>query len=30
MLPYVMSYEKEGRLIDGDSDGRVVIKGKKR
>ena len=30
MLPYVMGYEKEGCLIDGGSDGRVVIKGERR
>ncbi len=30
MLPYVMEYEKEGRLIEGSSDGRVVIKGERR
>ncbi len=30
MLPYVMQYEKDGRLIEGSSDGRVVIKGERR
>lgn len=30
MLPYVLEYEKEGRLIESSSDGRVVIRGGKR
>lgn len=30
MLPYVMEYEKEGRLIEGAPDGRVVVKGERR
>lgn len=30
MLPYVLEYEKEGRLIEGASDGRVTVKGERR
>ena len=30
MLPYVLEYEKEGRLIEGAPDGRVVVKGERR
>ena len=30
MLPYVLEYEKEGRLVEGASDGRVVVKGERR